>query len=222
MNTLTIGDRKCLLFEDPDASDLLIQPTGDHETASLEEEVRLIGRLRGGRPFSFAAFPAEDWNRQLSPWEAPAVFGSEGFGDGAAETLKYITDTLLPCLRERSSCDTLRIFLGGYSLAGLFSLWAAYQTDSFHGIAAVSPSVWFPGWIGYAGQNTIKSERVYLSLGDREMKTKNQIMSTVGDCIQRQYDLLASSGTCACTLEWNPGNHFREPALRTVKGFAWL
>ena len=24
------------------------------------------------------------------------------------------------------------------------------------------------------------------------------------------------------TLEWNPGNHFTQPAKRTMKGFAWL
>lgn len=25
-----------------------------------------------------------------------------------------------------------------------------------------------------------------------------------------------------CTLEWNPGNHFREPDVRTAKGFCWV
>ena len=24
------------------------------------------------------------------------------------------------------------------------------------------------------------------------------------------------------TLEWNPGNHFKEPGLRTAKAFAWV
>ena len=24
------------------------------------------------------------------------------------------------------------------------------------------------------------------------------------------------------TLEWNPGNHFRDPGLRTAKAFAWV
>ena len=25
-----------------------------------------------------------------------------------------------------------------------------------------------------------------------------------------------------CTLEWNQGNHFREPDIRTAKAFAWV
>ena len=32
---------------------------------------------------------------------------------------------------------------------------------------------------------------------------------------------LLSQGT-DCVLEWNEGNHFKEPDLRTAKGFAWL
>ena len=128
----------------------------------------------------------------------------------------------MPYLRDYVSFDDRQICLGGYSLAGLFSLWAGYRTDLFRSIAAVSPSVWFPGWIDHAGKNTIKAKRVYLSLGDREMKTKNRIMATVGDCIEQQNALLSSSGFCEHLLEWNPGNHFRDPALRTAKGFAWL
>ena len=77
---------------------------------------------------------------------------------------------------------------GGYSLAGLFSLWAAYQTDVFSGIAAASPSVWFPGFIEYMKEHEIKSETVYLSLGDREEKTRNSVMSQVGNCIRMGYE----------------------------------
>ena len=222
MNPLTIGIRQCYLFEDKGAPDLLIQPIGDHEISALEEEVRMIRKMRSGRPFSLAAFLVDDWNDELSPWKAPAVFGNEDFGNGAEKTLEYIAETLLPRLRERMSFSDRQICLGGYSLAGLFSLWAGYQTDLFRGIAAVSPSLWFPGWIDHAGKNTIKAEKVYLSLGDREMKTKNRIMATVGDRIRQQNDLLATSETCEHLLEWNPGNHFRDPAFRTAKGFAWL
>ena len=58
-------------------------------------------------------------------------------------------------------------YIGGYSLAGLFALWTAYQTDIFKGVAA-SPSVWFPGFAEYMKKNEIKTDTVYLSLGDGE------------------------------------------------------
>ena len=63
-----------------------------------------------------------------------------------------------------------------------------------------------------------KADCVYLSLGDKEEKTKNKIMATVGDRIREQYELLRSIN---CTLEWNEGNHFKEPDIRTAKAFAW-
>ena len=45
-------------------------------------------------------------------------------------------------------------------------------------------------------------------------------MAAVGDNIRRQYDMLKSMNLNV-TLEWNEGNHFTEPEIRTAKGFAW-
>lgn len=56
----------------------------------------------------------------------------------------------LKTITELCSDPHKTYYLGGYSLAGLFSLWAAYQTNLFAGIAAASPSVWFPGFLDYA------------------------------------------------------------------------
>ena len=58
-------------------------------------------------------------------------------------------------------------------MAGLFSLWAAYQTDAFAGVAAASPSIWFPDFLQDMKEHGIRTESVYLSLGDREEKTRN-------------------------------------------------
>lgn len=113
-----------------------------------------------------------------------------------------------------------KYILAGYSLAGFFALWASYQTDLFSDIAAVSPSVWYPGWIDYAKKHQTRAERIYLSLGDREEKTRNAMMSQVGDAIRGQYQLLQRDNIPS-TLEWNPGNHFRDNGLRMAKGIAW-
>ena len=112
-------------------------------------------------------------------------------------------------------------YIGGYSLAGLFSLWAAYTTDVFAGVAAASPSVWFPEFTGYMESNRIGCNSVYLSLGDKEEKTKNHVMRTVGDCIRSAYELLSKEGI-DCILEWNSGNHFKDADIRTAKAFAWI
>ena len=194
------------------ASTVLIQPVDDHDLEEMETELNEI-RKQGKADFQLIAVKVDNWNQDLSPWEASAVFGSEGFGDGAGELLQFL---LGQCVDRRKT-----YYIGGYSLAGLFSLWAAYQTDIFAGVAAVSPSVWFPGFIEYMKEHEIKSETVYLSLGDREEKTRNSVMSQVGNCIRMGYGWLIEHGI-NCNLEWNQGNHFREPDIRIAKAFAWV
>lgn len=215
-----IQGKKCFIYENSEADTLLIQAVDEHEAEFLDREICHIKKL-SHKPFMLAAFLIEDWNRELSPWEAAAVFGKEDFGSGAAETLSFITGSLLPELF--GTYGKKRCCLGGYSLAGLFALWAAYQTEIFSGIAAVSPSVWFPGWDNYMSSKTILCPEVYLSLGNKEEKTKNKTMAAVGENIRRQYEIFRGTNSVTrCELEWNPGNHFVEPDIRTAKGFAWL
>lgn len=191
---------------------VLVQPVDDHDEELLERELEVI-RKEYGEDFRLITFKINDWNRQLSPWEAPAVFGREGFGNGAADTLREIL--------EYCGDRTKTYYLGGYSLAGLFALWAAYRTDRFQGIAAASPSMWFPGFSEFMKENEIRTRRVYLSLGDREAKTRNPVMSTVGDRIREAHALLCGQGI-DCTLEWNAGNHFVDSDKRTAKAFLWV
>ena len=216
----SIGGHECLIYDCGSPDVMLIQPVDDHDIEVLDSEVAEVIRLTGGTGFTLAAFRVHDWNADLSPWEAPPVFGSEGFAGGAEKTLSYVIDELIPAL---TGGRDVKIYIGGYSLAGFFSLWAAYKTDIFSGVAAASPSVWFPGWISYAEEHSVMADRVYLSLGDKEEKTRNPVMHTVGDNIRRQYKLLIADPTCSgCTLEMNQGNHFKEPDIRTAKGFAWI
>jgi len=189
---------------------VIIQPVDDHDLQGLDEEVSWLNN-HSMATFTLIAFSISDWNVELSPWKAPAVFGREDFGDGAARTLCYVLDELVPRFKGNRYC------LGGYSLAGLFALWSGYQTDVFSSIAGASPSVWFSQWIEFAESHQMKANRVYLSLGEKELKTKNPVMARVGECINRMYDLL----DCEKVLEWNEGNHFKDNALRTAKGLAW-
>ena len=109
---------------------------------------------------------------------------------------------------------------GGYSLAGLFSLWSAAQVDDFAAVAAVSPSVWFPGWADYADAHPVLARAAYLSLGDREEKSRNPVLASVGDAIRREDARLSERGV-RHTLQWNVGNHFQDAEKRCADGFAW-
>ena len=119
-------------YGEPNAKNVLLQPVGDHDLPAIENEIREIKRLTA-QPFRLIAVKVESWNDDLSPWCAPAVFGHEDFGDGAAALLRE----MLPLCEDADR----RYIIGGYSMAGLFALWSAYRTDRFSGIAAASPSL---------------------------------------------------------------------------------
>ncbi len=199
-------------FGKPDSDIVLIQPVDDHDLEGIENEFTTIVNSCDMN-FRLIAVRINDWNKDLSPWEAPAVFGKENFGSGASETL----DELLQLCGDKSRT----YYIGGYSLAGLFALWAAYQTGVFKGVAAASPSMWFPNFAEYMRKSEIKTDTVYLSLGDREEKARNHVMATVGNRIREAHVLLKERGV-NCILEWNEGNHFKDADLRTAKAFAWV
>ena len=208
---------KVFEFGDNKSDLILIQMVDSHSIQMIVSETELIRKLSGRDDFRLVACQVDDWNRDLSPWEAPPVFSKEGFGGKAEKTLQDLKESVLS---QYGQAD--RKFIGGDSLAGLFALWAAYREDSFEGVAAASPSVWFPGFLSMAEKETLKAKRVYLSLGDKEEKTKNPVMATVGDSIRRLHQIYEDAGGVKSGLEWNEGNHFREPELRMAKGYAWV
>lgn len=217
---LKFGDRPCCIYGTDCAEYLLLQMTGEHELQSMDSEVAAIAQ--SAHHFLFAAIPVESWNDALSPWEAPAMWGKDSFGGNAADTLRFLTEQVIPTLKQQFALpENVRIILGGYSLAGLFALWASTQTALFSGVAAASPSVWFPGWMEFEQQHPIQAQRIYLSLGDREERTRNATMAAVGDNIRALHRELAGRGK-DCTLEWNNGGHFKDADLRTAKAFGWV
>ena len=56
------------------ARHLLIQPVDEHDLEVLTEEVATIKTLTD-KPFALVAFQVNDWNKELTPWPAPPVFG---------------------------------------------------------------------------------------------------------------------------------------------------
>ena len=218
--TMLIRNRSCRIYGEAHAEYLLLQMTGEHELQSMDDEVAAIAQ--SNRKYLFAAIPVENWNDALSPWEAPAVWGKQGFGGKAGDTLRFLTERGIPTLKQQFRLpENVKIILGGYSLAGLFALWASTQTKLFYGIAAASPSVWFPDWMEFEQQHPIQAQRVYLSLGDREERTRNAVMAVVGDNIRTLHSQLTEC-SIDCTLEWNSGGHFKDADLRTAKAFRWV
>ncbi len=213
-------NKSCIGYITDAAKYLLIQPVDGHDIEVLDNEVAEI-QDNTDKQFSLIAFKIEDWNSELSPWEAPSAFGNKSFGSGAKDTLEFIESRLIPMIKEKYNLgDEIKFILGGYSLAGLFSLWSAYKSNTFSGIAAASPSVWFNDWEEFMKNNTPLSNTIYLSLGDAEEKTKNKVMSAVGENIRKQEELLKNNNINTI-LEWNKGGHFSDSDIRVAKAFVW-
>ena len=218
---ITLKGKKCLIYADESPEFILIQPQGKDGMTSLDNLIGYI-KVNADRQMCFTAFEIKDWNDELTPWEAPQVFGKGNFGHGAADTLIFIENILIPYLLERyPGIDSDHVVLGGYSLGGLFSLWASYNSSIFGSVCGVSPSVWYDGFMETVAEKDIpKAGNIYLSLGDTESNTRNVRMKRNADCIRRLYELLKSSNINTI-LEWNKGDHFAEPDIRTAKGFVW-
>ena len=73
-------------YGNPDSANVLVQLIGEHEVSGMEKEIAHI-KENVGDDFFLLAYKVEDWNLELSPWQASAVFGDEGFGGGAGEVI---------------------------------------------------------------------------------------------------------------------------------------
>ncbi len=174
--------------------------------------------------FTLAVICDVDWERELSPWAAPAAFpGTPDFGGEADGYLQKLTGQILPSIEERLPQKPTYRVLAGYSLAGLFSLYAAFRTSEFKRILTASGSMWYPNFAEYAMSNPISPavNRIYFSLGDREKRTRNPQMATVEEKTMALQKYFEEQGL-ATIFELNPGNHFKDSELRVAKGIRWI
>ena len=154
-----------------------------------------------------------DWNDSLSPWPASACFrGGGAFGGYADRFLQTLTESILPAAERELGLAPTRRALCGYSLAGLFALYALYRTDRFTHIASASGSLWYDDFLDFLRANAprVPNARVRLSLGDREEFTKNPRLAAVGSATRETVQILRSQHLDV-TLTMNP----RQPLLRT-------
>ena len=177
----------------------------------------------GCKNFTLTAISDINWNRDLSPWETPEIRNNRYSFGGADEYISQLTTQIMPEILSKLPEKPEFTALAGYSLAGLFALYAAYRTDVFSRVASVSGSLWFPGFTEFAQSHDFAKnpDCIYLSLGDAEAKTRDKNLATV----QKNTELLAGlykSRRIQTILELNCGNHFTDTIGRTAKGIKML
>ena len=191
-----------------------------------EEEEAVVKLLQGQEYFSFPLLCINNlnWQKDMCPWDSPALIKNEkDFIGGADEYLFLLEKEIIPRAVEILGEEPTYYALAGYSLAGLFALYAGYQSALFSRIASVSGSLWSPDFVSFAKEKKMlsKAERLYLSLGTEEAKTKHAILSTIERKTRELVEHYQSSGYCV-NFEQNPGNHFCEVEQRIEKGIRWI
>ena len=93
--------------------------------------VYLLGDVADNSPVqvpegvSLVCIGVDLWEENFSPWCAPRVFAKgPNFGDGAQKTLDTLINQVIPWAESDLTEPPAYRVLVGYSLAGLFSLWA--------------------------------------------------------------------------------------------------
>ena len=172
---------------------------------------------------SFAYVKVPDWNRDLSPWAAPAVFGNEDFAGGADAFLDELVSQGLPYICGQLEGAPPWYGIAGYSMAGLFSVYSLYRTGAFARAASASGSVWFDGFPEFAVSHPFagRPDRVYFSVGDTESRTRDQRMARTEEAARALCGHYHDLGLDT-VFELNSGGHFDHPDERLAKGIKWL
>ncbi len=170
------------------------------------------------------ALSGENWEAELSPWPAPRAFrrGSD-FSGGAPEYLDFLCSTVLPAAESVLGLAAPPRGIAGYSLAGLFALWASLQRPGFSLAAGMSASLWYDGFAdGLEAQRPPALPRyAYLSLGSAEPRARDPRLAAVGTCTERTAQRLASLG-CAVDFHAESGGHFQDIPQRCARGLRTL
>lgn len=200
------------------------------EVDILDEIRGLLAKVCENEDINLIAITGIEWNEDLSPWPARKVFKRDKHFTGKAdEFIEVLENRIIPEVEERiygSETDlNIERYLVGFSMAGLFTIYAGTKSDKFIGIGSISGSMWFDGFYDYM-EETVKEKKpgfkkAYFSVGDKESEAKNPRFQTAEACTTEIEDLFRDH-VIKTKLEINEGDHFTDMGIRIADGIAWL
>ena len=221
MSSFTIAEKGVDIFPSTETT----APTIYLNTFSGEgQKIYEAARAANYPQFALVAISDLDWNHDMAPWDRPAAFkNGEPFIGGADDYLRLLVEEIMPRAEKELSGPPAWRGIAGYSLAGLFALYAIYRTDVFSRVGCMSGSLWFPGFKEYVFSHEPKRrpDCIYFSLGDKEAKTRNPVLKTVQENTEEIQTFYQNKGIDT-VFQLNPGNHFVQRIERTIAGIQWL
>lgn len=218
----TVADWQCHLYAWHEAASLVVVPYLEGNGDDLRKACASLNV----KPCHLLIVNHPDWNDCYSPWPIPSPFEKEGVFQGfGKKTLASLTNLVLPQAEARLQSVVTERAVVGYSMAGLFSLYAALWHPIFSLGASVSGALWAPGLIDFLRSGILNEnnslQRFYFSLGNKERKTRHPVLAPLAEQTLQAEQLLREAGI-STTYEINPGNHFTEPDWRMAKAIQWL
>ena len=188
------------------------------------QKVYGAAQATGCPPFTLVAISNLDWNHDMVPWDGPSSFkNAEPCTGGADDYLRLLTEEIIPTAEKGIAGVPCWRGIAGYSLAGLFALYAIYQTDLFSHVGSMSGSLWYSGMKEYIFSHEPKRrpDCIYFSLGDKESKTRNPVLRSVRQNTEEIQAFYQAKGIDT-VFQLNPGNHYDHAVERTAAGLCWL
>lgn len=210
------GKIATLYLSDEERMPLIVLNNYSGNGASVVENLKRLGCP----DFNLLCVGNLKWDHDMTPWYCPPLSENDTpCTGGADEYLNLLLKDIIPKAKGLIKGVPSHISIAGYSLAGLFAVYAMYHTDFFDRVASMSGSLWFPDFKDYCFKHEIKRkpEKLYLSLGDKEAKTRNKVLMNVQENTEA---LVLHYKGLGIDVRWelNPGNHFKDAALRSAKG----
>lgn len=187
------------------------------------DKVYAACRKLGAPPFVLAAVSRVNWSDDMTPWPTEAVAKWESRCGGMADLyLSKLENEIVPAVCDALPFSPSGLYLAGYSLGGLFAIYALWNTPLFTRAASASGSLWYPDIAEYccSREPAGRPDRVYLSLGSKETKGRGRTASLRSNT-EAVAARLRSLGADV-TFEENPGGHTHEADRRMAKAILAL
>ena len=180
---------------------LLPEKMKEADMTWLEELVQKI-------PINIVAISGMNWNDDLTPWKAPALNPKEDDFKGKAKNfLSSLLSDLFVNTEQSLRLNHPKRHLIGISLSGLFALWASTVTGKFNSVASISGSLWYDGFVEWFKEQELLAERYFLSLGNKEVKSKNERLASIGSCTEAILQIIRDKKK-EVNFVTDEGNHF--------------
>ena len=159
-------------------------------------------------PVNIVAISGMKWNDDLTPWKAPALNPKEEDFKGKAKNfLSSLLSDLFINTEQSLRLNHPKRHLIGISLSGLFSLWASIETNKFNSVASISGSLWYDGFVEWFKEQELHADRYFLSLGNKEVKSKNERLASVESYTEATLQIIRDKNK-EITFITDEGNHF--------------